>query len=188
VAEKRSPGRPPGAKNKRTKEAEAAMRPLVPGAKKRIKALVDSKDEATALKAIQTILAYVYGRPVDKRELSGPEGEPQKLEYTTPELARRMLTLLDLAGREAAEGDPGGRGAGAGVCASAPAFPPEKNLESENSTASQNEVPASPEIKKSPEIKITEHSPGDEVESHGLVFRCNGPKDWTAFEGDKATH
>ena len=91
-------GRPKGAKNRRTKEVEAFLRPALPGAKKRLKALLTSDDEQTAMKAITLVLAYVYGRPVDRREVSGPDGFEVSL--SDFEIARRLALVLDSADQD----------------------------------------------------------------------------------------
>ncbi len=89
-------GRPKGARNRRTKEVEAVLRPLIPGAKKKIKALLGSEDEEIALKAVQMLFAYVFGKPVDRREISGPDGAPTYRGELlgTMESARQILFAL----------------------------------------------------------------------------------------------
>ena len=83
---KRGPGRPPGQKksggrrlgsrNKRTVAGEQVLKPLVPGAKRRIKALLQADDPEIALKCAQLVLSYVFGKPTERRELTGPDGKP----------------------------------------------------------------------------------------------------------------
>ena len=103
-------GRKPGSKNRRTKEVEAFLRPALPGAKKRLKALLTSDDEVTAMKAITLILAYIYGRPVDRREISGPDGA--ELPLSDFEIARRMALVLDVGVLDMAEAAADGRRGG----------------------------------------------------------------------------
>ncbi len=117
VSPLRSPGRPrgyaktggraKGSKNRRTKEVEEALRPLIPKAKRKLKALIDSKDDKVAYSACMGVLSYVFGKPIDRQQLSGPNDGPIRTEDATKldvrELARRTVYLLDLASRDAAE-------------------------------------------------------------------------------------
>ena len=98
---KKVAGRKKGSKNRRTVAGEVALKPLVPGAKKRIRELIQSDDEKVALAAVQSVLAYVYGKPVEKRELSGPEGGPVQAEdlTTTEELSTTEAVPHHLAPR-----------------------------------------------------------------------------------------
>ncbi len=59
-------GRQKGSKNRRTVEVEEAVNPLVPAAKRKLKALLGSGDEKVALAAAQLVLAYRWGRPIDR--------------------------------------------------------------------------------------------------------------------------
>jgi hypothetical protein len=172
-------GRPKGSRNRVSREIRELAGKYSPRAVRHAwKLATEADDQSVQLKALELLLGYGHGKPTQRRELSGPEGEPQKLEYTTPELARRMLTLLDLASNEVAEGDPGGRGEAEGVCASASAFSPEKNSESENSPAAENEVSASHKNKKN-------HVKGDELVVNGVTLRCEGEREWVALQDEK---
>ncbi len=75
TGQRKTGGRKPGSKNKRTRAGEQVLRPLVPGAKKRIKALLESDDPEIVLKVATMIFQYVFGRPTERRELSGPDGQ-----------------------------------------------------------------------------------------------------------------
>ena len=35
-------------------------------------------DSKAAVEASKTLLAYAYGKPIDRKEISGPDGEPLK--------------------------------------------------------------------------------------------------------------
>ena len=35
-------------------------------------------DSKSAVEASKTLLAYAYGKPIDRKEISGPDGEPLK--------------------------------------------------------------------------------------------------------------
>ena len=104
-------GRPKGAKNKRTIEAEAFFRTSLPAAKRRLKDLIASKDEATALQAVKLVWAYTFGKPVDRREVTGAGGVPlveptRRGELlTTMEMARQILFTLRMSDAAAAELD-----------------------------------------------------------------------------------
>ncbi len=74
TGEKKTGGRKKGSKNRRTVEVEMFLRPALPKAKARIKALLDSEDQELALKAASLVLGYVFGKPRERRELSGPDG------------------------------------------------------------------------------------------------------------------
>ena len=93
-------GRKPGTRNRRTIEVEEAMRPLEPRARRALRTLLETGEPDVRLKAAGLVLAYCWGRPVDRRELSGPDGrplafgaEPQSHGERTEELARRLAYL-----------------------------------------------------------------------------------------------
>ncbi len=95
-------GRRKGTKNRRTVEVEAVLRPLVPAAKRRLKALMESEDDKVAYSAAMGILSYVYGRPIDRQQVSGaPNGEPIALSTGEPadnrEIARRLALIFTRA-------------------------------------------------------------------------------------------
>ncbi len=92
-------GRKKGTKNRRTIEVEEALRPLVPAAKRRLKALLAADDDKVAYSAAMGILSYVYGRPIDRQQVSGaPNGEPITLSTGEPadnrEIARRLALIF----------------------------------------------------------------------------------------------
>ncbi len=94
-------GRKPGTKNRRTKEVEEALRPLVPAAKKKLKALIASEDDKTAYMAAMAVLSYVFGKPIDRQQLGGIPGgvpliEPTRYDelYGKVEVARRVAFVL----------------------------------------------------------------------------------------------
>ncbi len=53
----KSGGRAKGTKNKRTTEVEQALRPLVPKAKRKLMALIDSEDDKVAYSACMGVLS-----------------------------------------------------------------------------------------------------------------------------------
>ena len=77
----RKPGRPKGSLNRATKEVRAALRPTLPKAKRRLRELVESQDNEIAFKAVALIFAYSYGKPTERREVTGAEGGPQLIEF-----------------------------------------------------------------------------------------------------------
>ena len=93
-------GRKRGSKNRRTKEVEEALRPLVPKAKRRLKALMDAGDEKVAYSACMGVLSYVFGKPIDRKEIGGPDGAPliDQTRYDelcgTIEVARRVAFVM----------------------------------------------------------------------------------------------
>lgn len=62
----------------------------------RLDKMVDSEDDTTALDAIKLLLAYAYGRPTERKEISGPDSGPIPFNYVD--------TIADLAG--GSDGDP----------------------------------------------------------------------------------
>ena len=77
----RKPGRPKGSLNRATKEVKAALRPTLPKAKKRLRELVECQDAEIAFKAVALILAYTYGKPTERREVTGAGGGPHLIEF-----------------------------------------------------------------------------------------------------------
>ena len=77
------------------------LRPLVPGAKKRIKALLESDDPEIVLKVATMIFQYVFGKPAERKEISGPDGDPIQTAHARTvihddrELARRLTLALN---------------------------------------------------------------------------------------------
>jgi hypothetical protein len=71
-------GRKPGVRNRRSLEVEALFRPLVPATKRRLRAIIDDpqSDPEVVIRAAQLLLGYVFGRPTERREVSGPDGRP----------------------------------------------------------------------------------------------------------------
>lgn len=92
--EPRPRGRPKGSKNKRTKAVEDAMRPLEPRAKRCLKELLDSDDEAIRLKAAELVYAYRYGKPKHRSELSGVDGAPIRQETQIIEASKRVAQVM----------------------------------------------------------------------------------------------
>ena len=71
------------------------MRPLEPKAKRTLKALLDSDDDATRLKAAELVYAYRYGRPTRRAELSAPDGKAIETEMLDDrEIARQTALIL----------------------------------------------------------------------------------------------
>ena len=94
-------GRKSGSKNKRTLEVLEALRPLVPRAKRKLKALMDAEDEKVALSAVMGVLSYVFGKPIDRKEIGGPDGAPlietrREELFSTMEQARRIAFVLGM--------------------------------------------------------------------------------------------
>ena len=69
-------GRQKGTKNKRTLAVEAAVRPLLPRAKRALRDLFGDVDGDIRFKAAALIYAYSYGRPTERKELTGADGAP----------------------------------------------------------------------------------------------------------------
>ena len=99
--EPRPPGRPKGSKNKRTLLGNEFLCTLGPRAKKRLRTIIDGDDDELALKAIELTLAYNFGRPVQAKEISGPDGDPIQTAHARTvihddrELARRITLALN---------------------------------------------------------------------------------------------
>lgn len=74
--EPRKPGRPKGSRNRATKEVREALRTTLPKAKTRLRELIQSENPEIAFKAVSLVMAYSYGKPTERRELSGAEGGP----------------------------------------------------------------------------------------------------------------
>lgn len=90
-------GRKPGSKNRRTVEIEAVLRPMVPKARKRLLSMLKSDDSELAFRAVQLTLAYVYGRPTERRELTGAGGAdliPPSREAQLPKLVAVLALLM----------------------------------------------------------------------------------------------
>ena len=73
------------------------MKPLEPKAKRCLKELMTSDDDATRLKACELIYAYRYGRPVRRAELSGPDGGALELEANVTASAQRVVEAFSSA-------------------------------------------------------------------------------------------
>lgn len=80
-------GRKAGTPNRATKE----LRTLLDGLAKdpngvdlhaqRLHQLTQSKDEQVAVKALTTVLAYRFGKPVEHHEIGGEGGGPVRVEF-----------------------------------------------------------------------------------------------------------
>jgi hypothetical protein len=96
-------GRKPGVRNRRSLEVEALFRPLVPATKRRLRAIIDDpkSDPDTVVRCAALLLGYIYGRPTERRELTGKDGAPlgPPPRGLTPEEAMRtaeaVATILD---------------------------------------------------------------------------------------------
>jgi len=112
----RPPGRPRGSRNRRTLLGNEFLRTLGPKAKKRLSRIIEGDDDELALRAALVVLHYTYGKPIEAREISGPDGEPVSFDTGAGEvdLARRVALLLERAGETA-----GSSARGAAVGASA---------------------------------------------------------------------
>jgi hypothetical protein len=91
-------GRQRGTRNRRSQEIEALLRPAVRPAKRLIVALLkdEKADMELRVKAAALALSYIYGRPTERREVSGPDGRPlvPPPRVFTPEAERRMTETL----------------------------------------------------------------------------------------------
>ena len=78
---RRKAGRPKGSLNRATKEVKAALRTTLPRAKRRLRELVASDDSDIAFRAVALIFAYSYGKPTERREVTGADGGPQLIDF-----------------------------------------------------------------------------------------------------------
>jgi hypothetical protein len=69
-------GRGKGVRNKRSLEIGQACMKAAPEALERLKALMRSNDPHTAKGACALILAYAYGKPRERVEMTGPNNGP----------------------------------------------------------------------------------------------------------------
>lgn len=102
-------GNPGGKKSPVRKELDALLdrHYPVPKRARSIQRLVELQDDAdpdVAMDAIKTLLAYTYGRPTERKEISGPDGGPVEVDDARDRLAARLAALA------AASGDSGGGG------------------------------------------------------------------------------
>ncbi len=104
TGEKKTGGRKPGSKNKRTLAGEQVLRPLVPGAKRKIRALLEDKDPEIVLRTATMIFQYCFGKPTERRELSGPEGGAVTMLNIAADAAKLIEALAD-APDEPLDGD-----------------------------------------------------------------------------------
>ncbi len=96
-------GRKTGTKNKRTVDAERFVQPLTAAAKRRLKAVLEGDDAELALKAANLVLSYRFGKPTERREVSGPDGGAIESRQTV-EAAERVVQAF---GQAADTEDPG---------------------------------------------------------------------------------
>lgn len=101
-------GRKPGTRNKRTVEVEMLLRPTVPAARRRLRAIINDPkaDPDTVLTAIRLLFGYVFGKPRERTEISGPDGQPitsrSRVESSAAdvhEAARAIHAVAMLAGK-----------------------------------------------------------------------------------------
>ncbi len=104
TGEKKTGGRKPGSKNKRTLAGEQVLRPLVPGAKRKIRALLEDKDPEIVLRTATMIFQYCFGKPTERRELSGPDGGAVTMLNIAADAAKLIEALAD-APDEPLDGD-----------------------------------------------------------------------------------
>jgi hypothetical protein len=96
-------GRPKGARNKRTVAVQEAMAPLEPKARKTLIGLLNDADPDIRFKAAQLIYAYRWGRPTERRELSGRDGAPieqrtETIRREDPDLVAEAVARIAAAG------------------------------------------------------------------------------------------
>ena len=73
------PGRRLGSRNARSIKGENYLKSLNAPARRRLKRIIEeSKDDKLALNAAKLVLSYSFGQPVQRREVSGPNGGPQQ--------------------------------------------------------------------------------------------------------------
>ena len=141
-------GRPKGSKNRRTLLGHEYLRSLCPKAKKRLGAIIMGDNDELALKALTVALQYTYGKPVEAREISGPDGKPIATEQVDDlELARHVAHLLK-RGDNAVSDETRNRGVPAGfspaTAPEVPAGPVTTTNTEEAPVAGADESPAPP--------------------------------------------
>lgn len=96
-------GRKKGTPNRATRDVREATQKKGAAALRLLWRLCNSKDEKVADAALARWLAYAFGRPVDRQELTGPDGAP--LNSAPPmgdvELARLLAFSLAKGAKEA---------------------------------------------------------------------------------------
>jgi hypothetical protein len=92
-------GRKVGTKNRRTLEAIASFRPLVPGARRALREMLTSSDDELRLKATVIVFSYVFGKPVERRELSGPDGAPVQTENKMTAVTVDATRFAEIVGK-----------------------------------------------------------------------------------------
>jgi hypothetical protein len=96
VALPRRGGRPKGSRNKRTIAVEQAMRKLLPKSKLAlVRLLTDAKvADDVRFKAAALVYGYVFGKPTERREVSGPDGKPIEQSVFTKHDAEGLIEPL----------------------------------------------------------------------------------------------
>ena len=95
----RPPGRPKGSQNRATKAIREIAQKYTRRAVLRCwKLAKDADNQDVQLKALQLLLAYGHGRPVDRQEVSGADGVPLHPPLTEREQARRIALILTRPG------------------------------------------------------------------------------------------
>ena len=97
AGQKKTGGRKPGSKNKRTLEVEEAMRPVLPAAKRKLRALIESEDQEIAMKAVTMVYGYVFGKPRESRVVLGGDGGPAAQQMIEEQAARIAAAFGDAA-------------------------------------------------------------------------------------------
>ncbi len=96
-------GRKPGTKNRRSILGSEYLAAINPKAKRRLRQIIEGKDDELALKAATLVLAYSFGRPIEAREISGPNGAPiQTRDVDDREFARLVAFTLTMGERQPA--------------------------------------------------------------------------------------
>lgn len=92
-------GRPLGTPNRVTREIRELLGPLDEPAVDRLKVLIDSEDQAIALKATELVLGYLHGKPRNAVEIETRSRRvtPEDIEALnlSPEQLRRLAGLGD---------------------------------------------------------------------------------------------
>jgi len=92
-------GRKKGTPNRATRDVREATQKRGAAALRLLWKLCNSKDEKVADAALARWLAYAFGRPVDRQELTGAEGQPFQAPMSDIDLARMLAFTLTKAAR-----------------------------------------------------------------------------------------
>ena len=198
----RPPGRPRGSRNKVTKAIrDIAQRYTRRAVKQAWKLAQHAENQDVQLKALALLLAYAHGKPTDRQELTGKDGEslvPAMYSMPDKEIARRCALILTLADEAAApeaaeDGSSGGglpsrRSAGAeGPVLAGPTPPPSGASASSPNRSNGAGDPRGGRKDRADDVsdpnptqsenfskdaKPTEPQPGQAARCAGFIIRC----------------